>query len=65
MDHLKHAIAQRPMGGDQTHPQSQYAIEGRQVFDQMWSSIRNRVTMPASVDESPWRNTQLVGTRRR
>jgi preprotein translocase subunit SecA len=44
MDRLKHAIMQRPMGGDQTHPQSQYAIEGREFFDQMWSLIRTRVT---------------------
>ncbi len=44
MDHLKHAIMQRPLGGDQTHPQSQYAIEGRDYFDQMWSQIRERVT---------------------
>ncbi len=44
MDHLKHAIMQRPLGGDQTHPQSQYAIEGREQFDQMWKTIRDRVT---------------------
>jgi preprotein translocase subunit SecA len=44
MDRLKHAIMQRPMGGDQTHPQSQYAIEGREYFDQMWTLIRTRVT---------------------
>ncbi len=44
MDHLKTAIMQRPMGGDQTHPQSQYAIEGREYFDQMWERIRGRVT---------------------
>ena len=44
MDHLKYAIMQRPMGGDQTHPQSQYAIEGRDLFDEMWKMIRNRVT---------------------
>ncbi len=44
MDHLKTAIMQRPLGGDQTHPQSQYAIEGRQQFNQMWSRIAGRVT---------------------
>jgi preprotein translocase subunit SecA len=44
MDHLKSAIMQRPMGGDQTHPQSQFAIEGREQFEQMWKTIRNRVT---------------------
>jgi len=44
MDHLKFAIMQRPMGGDQTHPQSQYAIEGRDLFNQMWRTIRSRVT---------------------
>ncbi len=44
MDRLKHAIMQRPMGGDQTHPQSQYAIEGREYFDEMWSLISRRVT---------------------
>ncbi len=44
MDHLKHAIMQRPLGGDQTHPQSQYAIEGRDQFQQMWKTIRDRVT---------------------
>jgi len=44
MDHLKYAIMQRPMGGDQTHPQSQYAIEGRDLFNQMWTVIRGRVT---------------------
>ena len=44
MDHLKHAIMQRPLGGDQTHPQSQYAIEGRELFGQMWSRIAARVT---------------------
>ncbi|NOT00783.1 MAG: hypothetical protein HOP29_09165 [Phycisphaerales bacterium] len=44
MDRLKDAIAQRPMGGDQTHPQSQYAIEGREFFDEMWKLIRARVT---------------------
>ncbi|UCG34162.1 MAG: SEC-C domain-containing protein, partial [Phycisphaerales bacterium] len=42
--HLKHAIMQRPLGGDQTHPQSQYAIEGREYFDEMWLHIRERVT---------------------
>jgi preprotein translocase subunit SecA len=44
MDHLKHSIMQRPLGGDQTHPQSQYAIEGREYFDEMWKIIRERVT---------------------
>jgi len=44
MDHLKYAIMQRPLGGDQTHPQSQFAIEGRDQFDQMWQIIRDRVT---------------------
>ena len=44
MDHLKTAIMQRPLGGDQTHPQSQFAIEGRQLFNQMWSRIAGRVT---------------------
>jgi preprotein translocase subunit SecA len=44
MDHLQNAIRQRPLGGDQTHPQSQYAIEGRELFDQMWARIANRVT---------------------
>jgi len=44
MDHLKNAIMQRPLGGDQTHPQSQYAIEGRDLFNQMWRIIRDRVT---------------------
>ena len=43
MDHLKVAIMQRPMGGDQTHPQSQYAIEGRDLFRQMWARVRDRV----------------------
>jgi len=59
MDHLKHAIMQRPLGGDQTHPQSQYAIEGRELFNQMWGRIDNRVTdiifkvraAPASAEE--------------
>ncbi len=44
MDRLKTAIMQRPMGGDQTHPQSQYAIEGREFFNQMWTLVRSRVT---------------------
>jgi len=44
MDHLKTAIMQRPLGGDQTHPQSQYAIEGRDLFTQMWGRISGRVT---------------------
>ena len=44
MDHLKHAIMQRPMGGDQSHPQSQYAIEGRELFAEMWARVRERVT---------------------
>ncbi len=44
MDHLKDAIMQRPLGGDQTHPQSQYAIEGRDLFSQMWARIAGRVT---------------------
>ncbi len=44
MDHLKSAIMQRPLGGDQTHPQSQYAIEGRELFTQMWGRIAGRVT---------------------
>ena len=44
MDHLKTAIMQRPLGGDQTHPQSQFAIEGRDLFAQMWSRITGRVT---------------------
>ncbi len=44
MDHLKSAIMQRPLGGDQTHPQSQFAIEGRELFTQMWARIANRVT---------------------
>ncbi len=44
MDHLKTAIMQRPLGGDQTHPQSQFAIEGRELFTQMWTRIANRVT---------------------
>ena len=44
MDHLKHAIMQRPLGGDQSHPQSQFAIEGRDLFKQMWARISERVT---------------------
>ena len=44
MDHLRSAIQQRPLGGDQTHPQSQFAIEGRDLFSQMWSRITERVT---------------------
>ncbi len=44
MDHLKSAIMQRPLGGDQTHPQSQFAIEGRDLFAQMWARIADRVT---------------------
>jgi preprotein translocase subunit SecA len=44
MDHLKHAIMQRPLGGDQTHPQSQYAIEGADYYNEMWLRIRERVT---------------------
>jgi preprotein translocase subunit SecA len=44
MDHLKTAIMQRPLGGDQTHPQSQFAIEGRDLFSQMWARIAGRVT---------------------
>ena len=44
MDHLKSSIAQRPLGGDQAHPQSQFAIEGRVLFGQMWSRIAARVT---------------------
>ncbi|MGD2107931.1 MAG: SEC-C metal-binding domain-containing protein [Phycisphaerae bacterium] len=44
MDHLKTAIMQRPLGGDQTHPQSQFAIEGRELFTQMWARIAARVT---------------------
>ena len=44
MDHLKSAVMQRPLGGDQTHPQSQFAIEGRDLFNQMWTRIANRVT---------------------
>ncbi len=43
MDHLKYAIMQRPLGGDQTHPQSQYAIEGREYFEKMWGRIRGLV----------------------
>ncbi len=44
MDHLKTSIMQRPLGGDQTHPQSQYAIEGREQFNKMWARIAARVT---------------------
>jgi len=44
MDHLKTAIMQRPLGGDQTHPQSQFAIEGRDLFRGMWERIAARVT---------------------
>ncbi len=44
MDHLKSSIMQRPLGGDQTHPQSQFAIEGRDLFSQMWARIAGRVT---------------------
>ena len=44
MDHLKDAVSQRHLGGDQTHPQSQFAIEGRVLFTKMWSRIAGRVT---------------------
>jgi preprotein translocase subunit SecA len=44
MDHLKTSIMQRPLGGDQSHPQSQYAIEGRELFNKMWARIAARVT---------------------
>ncbi|MCH8967052.1 MAG: SEC-C domain-containing protein, partial [Planctomycetes bacterium] len=44
MDHLKSAIMQRPLSGDQSHPQSQFAIEGRDLFRQMWDRIAERVT---------------------
>ncbi|MBN1490392.1 MAG: SEC-C domain-containing protein [Phycisphaerae bacterium] len=43
MDHLKYAIMQRPLGGDQTHPQSQYAIEGRGYFEKMWGRARDHM----------------------
>ncbi|HUU82230.1 MAG TPA: SEC-C metal-binding domain-containing protein [Phycisphaerae bacterium] len=43
MDRLEDAIKQRPLGGDQTHPQSQYAIEGRELFNEMWSRLRARI----------------------
>jgi preprotein translocase subunit SecA len=55
MDHLKNAIMQRPLGGDQTHPQSQYAIEGREQFELMWKIIRDHVTdMIFKVSASSW-----------
>ncbi|MCG3131354.1 MAG: Protein translocase subunit SecA [Phycisphaerae bacterium] len=44
LDHLEHAIRQRPLGGDQTHPQSQFAIEGRELFNDMWNRVNDRVT---------------------
>ncbi len=44
MDHLKNSVMQRPLGGDQSHPQSQFAIEGRDLFTQMWARIAARVT---------------------
>ena len=44
MDHLKSAIMQRPLGGDTAHPQSQFSIEGRDLFNQMWARISARVT---------------------
>ena len=44
MDHLKSAIMQRPLGGDTAHPQSQFSIEGRELFNQMWARISERVT---------------------
>ncbi|MCH7596486.1 MAG: SEC-C domain-containing protein [Planctomycetes bacterium] len=44
MDHLKTSVMQRPLGGDQAHPQSQFAIEGRDLFTQMWARIAARVT---------------------
>ncbi|MCH7926133.1 MAG: SEC-C domain-containing protein, partial [Planctomycetes bacterium] len=44
MDHLKSAIMQRPLGGDTAHPQSQFSIEGRDLFNQMWARISTRVT---------------------
>jgi len=44
MDHLKSAIMQRPLGGDTAHPQSQFSIEGRDLFNQMWARIDGRVT---------------------
>ncbi|MFQ5489801.1 MAG: SEC-C metal-binding domain-containing protein [Phycisphaerae bacterium] len=43
MDRLELAIKQRPLGGDQTHPQSQFAIEGRDLFNQMWERLRERI----------------------
>ena len=43
MDRLELAIKQRPLGGDQTHPQSQFAIEGRDLFNQMWERLRRRI----------------------
>ncbi len=43
MDRLELAIKQRPLGGDQTHPQSQFAIEGRELFEQMWARLRERI----------------------
>ncbi|MCC7291049.1 MAG: SEC-C domain-containing protein [Phycisphaerales bacterium] len=44
LDHLEHAIRQRPLGGDQTHPQSQFAIEGRELFADMWNRVNDRIT---------------------
>ncbi|MCP4250667.1 MAG: hypothetical protein GY778_26800 [bacterium] len=43
LDRLETSIKQRPLGGDQTHPQSQYAIEGRDLFQQMWARLRERI----------------------
>ncbi len=64
MDHLKHAIMQRPLGGDQTHPQSQYAIEGRELFQQMWGRIDNRVTdIIFKVRAAPAGESMTAGTR--
>ncbi len=43
MDRLELAIKHRPLAGDQTHPQSQFAIEGRDLFNQMWERLRERI----------------------
>jgi preprotein translocase subunit SecA len=43
MDRLETAIKQRPLGGDQTHPQSQFAIEGHELFSEMWVRLRERI----------------------
>ena len=71
MDHLKDSIGLR--GYAQIDPKVEYKREGMKTFEEMWNSVRQRVTdavfhvedLPVNFVGSTWKESQAIKEERR